>query len=346
MFQGMVEGVMVLDHTGHILSVNRALTALFPEAGESVGRTPLEATMQPRLQHAAERLLAGSADQGPQRAELELPGGRCLDVNLVPFREPRAGMGLVLVFHDMTEVRRVDKIRRDFTANVSHELRTPLTSIKGYAETLLEIRPPLPDQARQFLEIILRKADHMAAMVQELLALARTEHDRGQGPLEPLDPGPALAGAAQDVAAAAAERGVSLDLRLPDGLPVLADPGSLRQVFRNLLENAVRHSPQGGMVRVGAVRQGQEELFQVTDQGAGVPEAERERIFERFYRLDPQAGGRPGSAGLGLAICRHHVRNMQGRIWVEDSPEPPGARFCFTLKAAPDTQAPPAGDSA
>jgi two-component system phosphate regulon sensor histidine kinase PhoR len=242
-----------------------------------------------------------------------------------------------VVFHDISELKRLEKVRRDFVANVSHELRTPLTSIKGYAETLLAEEEGVRGDGRSFLEIILKHANHMSKMVDDLLQLARLEarHET----LEPgaVDAAEALQSAWKECAALAAAQNVHLEnLLLEEGVTVRADSDQLAQVFRNLLENGIKHSPPGGSVRVSCTLGSETATFQVYDEGTGIPLQAQERIFERFYRVEKNRSDHTGSTGLGLAICRHIIQNHGGRIWVESPPPEAnkGSAFFFTLPLA------------
>lgn len=338
----MKEGVMLLGVDGRIRAVNRALTKIFPGIETAQGRTPLEAIMEPRFQQACEEVLStlGSPSAGPHSLQLEPRRGQVYDVGIVPLREHQAGLGAVAVFHDISRLKHLERIRRDFVANVSHELRTPLTSIKGYAETLHNDEN-IPKPARGFLEVIVKNANHMAKIVGDLLSLSRLE--AGQDILEPCstDAVAALNSAYRECEPLARDRRVTMVNDIPKDIPpVMADSDRLVQVFRNLLENAFRYSPAGGTVTVTAEHDGDEVIFGVSDNGPGIPAHERDKIFERFYRVEKHRtkSSLPGSSGLGLAITKHIVERHHGRIWVvsparnSDS----GATFLFTIPAATD----------
>jgi len=336
MLNSMREGVMVLDTAGRILRTNSALDGILEGAYQAVGRRPLEVMTAPELQDACDRVLAGQSQDGMENLQIEPRRGMVFDVGIVRL-ESDGELGALLVFHDISELKRLERVRRDFVANVSHELRTPLTTVKGYAETLLDNPGADGKRVRSFLEIIVRNADHMAKMVEDLLSLSRLEDGKLAMEPKPIDAAPALGGALKVCAKMAADKGVTLDNALPDeGVRVMADHDRLVQVFRNLLENAVRYSPQGSSVRVEHRTDGGMVRFSVLDAGPGVPRADRERVFERFYRVEKhRKKDNDGSSGLGLAICRHIVERHGGRIWVE-SPvaDAVGSGFHFTLPAA------------
>lgn len=344
----MREGLMVLGEDGRILLMNKALEEAFPQAVNARGRRPIETVPCPELQTAAETILNWSDDTRPAVVTLQIEPGqdRFYDVSLVRPPKGRAGLGAVLVFHDLTEFKRLDKVRRDFVANVSHELRTPLTSIKGYAETLIGEKNFKDGVERRFLDVIIKNANHMARMVDELLSLARIENDR-QPPVKTLvDAQEAFRAAQRECATLASERGIAVHASLPgQGPKVMADLGQLTQVFRNLLENAIKYGPENSIVTLTHRAGNADVTFCVEDMGPGVPEAERTRVFERFYRVGetrpdgPRAKGAKGAvgAGLGLAIAKHIVERHGGRIWIDDAREPmAGAAFCFSLPPVRD----------
>ena len=335
---GMWDGVMVLDRAGRIQSMNRAMEGILPEGGQQLaqGRKPLEALASPELQDLCDRLLGGG-DKCAGSLQVEVGQGRVYEVNAVRPLDRAPGLGLVLVFHDVSEFKRLEAVRRDFAANVSHELRTPLTAIKGYAETLLGDPPPPPDTARHFMGVILRNADHMSKMARDMLSLSRLEAGERPAQLAPMNPAQALATAWEAVQAMATARKATLDDQLGAApTRVLADGDQLVQLFRNLLENAVKFGPEGAVVRVSARREAGYVEFEVRDQGPGIPRKDQSRIFERFYSVQKHRRNEFGSTGLGLAICRHVVRNLGGEIRVQRPPEgcDTGTSFFFTLPAA------------
>jgi two-component system phosphate regulon sensor histidine kinase PhoR len=238
---------------------------------------------------------------------------------------------------DLTEIRRLEGVRRDFVANVSHELKTPLTSIRGYAETL-RMDPGLPlETQRQFLDIIQRNADRLHRIVDELLNLAQLESGAWRPDLQPVSAIAVVEEAWADFADAAVRESISLAVEGRE-LSVLADPGALRQVFANLLENAVRHTPDGGRITVRARRAVEAGVnaaaadslppatsapapgdpswleLEVADTGTGIPRDHLGRVFERFYRVDPARSRAAGGTGLGLAIVKHLVESMGGQV--------------------------------
>lgn len=337
---GMREGLMVLDRSGRILTVNKAFEDMFRPVQPCQGRRPIEVVASPELQNACDTVVnwADRTRRAAVSIEIEPGGARTLDVSLVrPGQaQAQAELGAVVVFHDLTEIRRMDKVRRDFVANVSHELRTPLTSIKGYAETLLAEADGREGPGRRFLEVILKNANHMSKMVDDLLSLARIENGREPATDLAADALVAFRAAQAECAPLATQRRVRIECSIEEpGPSVRADSGQLAQVFRNLLENAIKYGPEAGQVLVSHRREPQMHVFRVEDMGPGVSESERQRVFERFYRSDrPRIRGE-GGTGLGLAIAKHIVDRHGGRIWVEPAQgEMTGAAFCFTIPEA------------
>jgi signal transduction histidine kinase len=227
---------------------------------------------------------------------------------------PLAQGGAVLVLHDVTDLKRLETVRRDFVANVSHELKTPLTVIRGYAETLQSGDPP-PELRAQFLDTVLANARRMQQLVDDLLDLSRIESGSWRPepvavPLEPL---------ARDVwsQVARGSRGVGRAVQVecgPGAETVHADPEALRQVLTNILDNAVRHTPPGGTVTVCATHESGGTRLDISDTGPGIPSDHLPRIFERFYRVDPARSRELGGTGLGLSIVKHLVEAHGGRV--------------------------------
>ncbi|HEU0078008.1 MAG TPA: ATP-binding protein, partial [Longimicrobiaceae bacterium] len=255
--------------------------------------------------------------------------------------QPLAAGGAVLVFLDVTELRRLEDVRRDFVANASHELKTPLTAIRGYSETLLDENLP-PELRRRFAEVVKENADRLQRIVDDLLDLSRIESGGWRAEPEEV----AVAEAAEEAWAAleedASARGVAFEVRIAPGCDhVRADPSALRQVFTNLLHNALRHTPAGGEVTVSAdcaapapdAPPGRWLRIEVADTGSGIPAVHLPRIFERFYRVDNARARAEGGTGLGLAIVRHLVESHGGTVEAE-SELGRGTVVRFTLPAA------------
>ena len=312
---GMVEGVLVVNDQGRIQLVNEAARRMLRIQDAWEGRHYLELVRHPDI--AAQ---LGSALRGAPADALELTLPRSPEAIVIarstPVGASDAG-GAVLVMHDITELRRADRIRRDFVANVSHELRTPLTAVRGYVEALADGGPDQPD-ARRFLDIIGRHTLRMERLVRDLLRLARLDArqeaiDRAPCAVEAL-----FSGVEAELADAIDARRVTVERQIAaDAAIVTGDPTKLHDALRNLVENATNYSPEGGRIVLGAERRGGRTALTVSDDGPGIPEADLPRVFERFYRVDKarSRGERdPGGTGLGLAIVKHLVELHNGRV--------------------------------
>ncbi len=319
----MTDGVLIADAGGRIQFANPAAERLF-EAENALGRTVAEVLRQHQLveawQHSRE---TGEA----QEESVELSAHRQF-LQLVVLPDRQTGGSLLLV-QDLTRVRRLETVRRDFISNVSHELRTPLASLKALTETLRDGALEDPKAAQRFLGRIETEVDALTQMATELLELSRIES--GQVPLEfKLAPAAGLLLSAADRMRAQAERaGLVLRVEAPESLPeVQADAPRLEQVLVNLIHNAVKFTRPGGEVVLSAQVEGDFVRFAVRDSGVGIPEEDLPRIFERFYRVDRSRSG--GGTGLGLSISRHLVEAHGGKIWAE-SVEGQGSMFYFTI---------------
>jgi signal transduction histidine kinase len=307
--ESMIEGVIAADGRGRIVTANSAARRLLGYAPDETLPDLRELFRVKAAREVVDAALGGSA---VENREIDL-GDSVLLVNA----RPLAAGGALLVLHDLTELRRLEAVRRDFVANVSHELKTPLTSISGYAETIL-FDPPDAETERRFLVTVLSNARRMQRLVDDLLDLSRIESGRWQPEPEPVD----LAATARDVWTGVAERRngsrVSFGLEIaPDAPVVVADADGVRQVLTNLLDNAVRYTPAGGRVVCRSERLDGGVTLSVIDTGQGIPGEHLPRIFERFYRVDPSRSREEGGTGLGLAIVKHLVEAHDGRVWAE-----------------------------
>jgi PAS domain S-box-containing protein len=307
--ESMIEGGIAADPRGRIVSANPAARRLL-----GYGRADHLPDLPQLFRAKAAREVVDAVIGGDavQDRQLELDG-RSLLVNARPLP---AG-GAVLVLHDLTELRRLETVRRDFIANLSHELKTPLTSISGYAETLLG-ETPEGDPTRRFLGTILANARRMQRLVDDLLDLSRIESGRWQPAVETVE----IESAGRESWAALAERararGVELRVETEAGAEhVAADPDALRQVLTNLFDNSLRYTPPGGRIVLASHRSADGTSVQVRDPGSGIPREHLPRIFERFYRADPSRSREEGGTGLGLAIVKHLIEAHGGRIHAE-----------------------------
>ena len=326
--ENLKEGVMLVSPGGNIQMLNAALSRMTGYQGPVAGKKPLEVFMTPGVQELCDKILGGAAEAGEQ---LVFPDKRTYEIYGV-----RTGDGgAVMVFHDISEKKRVDRIRQDFVANVSHELKTPLTSIKGYAETLVSGNFIPKETGENFLCIIKRNADRMIAMVDDLLALTRLEQNPINREMVPVDARACLSNAIDTCRPMIERKKCRAEIRMPSELYVMAEKNTLERVFLNLAENAVQYSPENGTILFSASVGEKMVTFSVRDEGPGIPASKQERIFERFYRVDKERSRKTGGTGLGLSICKNSVLQMGGRIWVESPPKSTntGSEFFFTLKS-------------
>lgn len=324
----MAEGVLVLDASGHVTLANPRLQELLDVWTDPVGKAPLDLLRDETLH---EKLSAAACQEEPQICELSV-GKRTLLVHAVAVPPVSAG-GCVAVFHDVSEIRRVDQVRRDFLANASHELRTPLTSIQGFAATLLQGDVP-PEEARRFTEVIARNAERLKSLIDDLLELSRLEGRRQ--PLRPseVDVGQLSRVLLDDMQPRLDGRSLRAELHLEDPPRAWGDRRGIEQVLTNLIDNAVKYTDEGGRIDVSVRDAGGRVEVEVADTGLGIPEADVGRVFERFYRVDKARSRALGGTGLGLAIVKHLLQAMGGDIRV-DSKLGEGSRFTFWLPAAP-----------
>jgi two-component system phosphate regulon sensor histidine kinase PhoR len=331
LFNSMVEGVLVLDRNGKVRLVNQAIERLFSLTDDIRGRTIMEAFRMHPLQELVNR---ASVEGQMINGELELPGAdsRCLHVNAVSLldRDGRHS-GMLLVIHDLTRVRQLENTRRDFVANVSHELRTPLSLIKGYVETLIDGAKDDPAVALRFLQTIEKHADRLTFLIEDLLTISKLESGQIIMNLQAVELGSVVSRVMEDLQSRAAEKNIKLRNFLPERTEVKADADRLEQVLFNLVDNAIKYGRNDGSVDVACkIMDDKFVQLSVRDDGPGIPDDAKERVFERFYRIDRARSREAGGTGLGLSIVKHIVQSHGGEVWVE-SELGKGSTFCFTL---------------
>ncbi len=322
--ESMSEGVITVDGSEQIVAANGAARRFCAIEGEARGRSLGEILREPALREA---LALEESGRGTS-LEIELPGNpvRTMLTQVTPLA---AGSGHVIVLHDVSEMRRLERVRRDFVANVSHELRTPVSVILGNAETLADGALDDRDSAPRFLDAIRRNAERLSQLIADLLDLSRIE--AGRHGLKPrrTEIRPILERAADAVRAPMSRKNQAITVS-DEGAVASADPEALEQVLLNLLDNAVKYTPENGRILVasqtleGCVR------IEVSDNGPGVEPRHHQRIFERFYRVDPGRSRKMGGTGLGLSIVKNLVESMGGNVGVE-SGSPTGSVFWVTL---------------
>lgn len=323
----MGEGVLVFDSEHRIILANDALVELLRLPRNVVGQTCLEVFRDELLDRFVQEVLEG---EPPEAIEIQTDGGRTMRALLSPIRGESGSdvEAVVSVLHDVTDIRQIDHVRRDFVANVSHEFKTPLTSIRGYAETMLAGAEGA--QEKDFVDAIYRNARYLESLVNDLLDLARLESEPSSSPHW------------LDIQSVVTEQ-VMLRRRVHDPLPDIevdcpslslnADRPRLSKALSNLIDNAISYNRPDGKVRICGRREGSDIVIDVSDSGFGIPQEDLQRIFERFYRVDKARARKEGGTGLGLSIARHAIESQGGTLTVE-SHVGSGSTFTIRLPAA------------
>ncbi len=309
----MVEGVMVVGPDHSIELANASLLRLFQLREDPVGKTILSALRNLAIDQLVE---AAFQTHEPGSSEISQAGRVHLTASAVPIRST-AGVtrGVVVVFHDISRLRQLEEVRREFVANVSHELRTPLSVFQGYLENLIDA-PELPrEEVAAILDVMQRHSRRLNALLEDLLTLARLESRRDRMEFEPIPVPSFAAELLDDWKLKLDAKTLTTNLDISSELPVLrADRLRLHQVFGNLLDNAIRHTPEGGMITLSAKADAAAMHFSVEDNGVGIPEKDLPHIFERFYRVEKARSRSAGGTGLGLSIVKHIVQSHGGEI--------------------------------
>ena len=323
----MIEGLLVLDPKGRVLVINDQAAKMFhvPPDRDIQGASIAELSRHPEMRTIIREVLASDIESRPFTREVELSEGKWFRINAVRLRQGQQGvLGSILVFHDITELKRLETIRSDFVANVSHELRTPLTAIRGYVETLLYAPPQDPADSRQFLTIIDRHSERLTRLTEDLLTLSDLESGRAQLSLAPVDASQLIQRVLEIFLDRAEKKQIELRPVLePGGLRISGDADRLQQLFINLVDNAVKYTPPGGRVTISAaakaVSNGAEPRIEIVvcDTGPGIPSKDLPRLTERFYRVDKTRSRELGGTGLGLAIVKHIVQAHKGELKIE-----------------------------
>ncbi|HVS13531.1 MAG TPA: ATP-binding protein [Thermoanaerobaculia bacterium] len=335
---GMVEGVVAVDEQDRIVHLNQVGAELLGVDldVDLTGRPLYEATRVPQL---GEALRAARESGGTVEGEATVGEGsrrRALDLRAAPLRNGGGRVvGAVVVLHDVTQLQRLEGVRRQFVSNVSHELKTPLTAIRGYVETLLDAGEVDDETRNRFLLRIRSQTGRLAALVSDLLSLSRIE--AGDDALErrPLDLRAPLMESVRGLRPAAETRRVRLEIRHPDSpVVVVGEEEAIRQAFSNLIDNAIKYSHEGGQVEIGLRVEGDLAVVEVSDDGIGIEPRHLDRIFERFYRVDRARSRELGGTGLGLAIVKNVAQALGGEVDVASTPGQ-GSRFRMLLPLAP-----------
>lgn len=330
----MEEGVLVVNTQQRVIYSNSAFSRAVGVSGiDWEGRPIVELVRHSDLLAMVGKVLStGEVLQG------EITVGsvrtRSFAATSAPIRSDGVAVGAVMVLHDITEIRRLERARRDFVANVSHEFRTPLTAVRGFAETLLDGALEDGDRRRRFVEIIHEHALRLGRLTDDLLRLAQIEAGQLQLELRPIPVSALIEPCIEITRVKAGEKGIAFEAPAAADTPaIIGDVSALQGMLQELLDNAVRYSSQGGRIAIRTTVEGNEVAVSVSDTGIGIPKADQERIFERFYRTDPARSRESGGTGLGLAIAKHLVEAHHGRITVE-SEVGKGSTFTVFLPSA------------
>ena len=316
LFLHMTDGVVAFSRAGKVIHSN-------PAAARMLRRTIGPDTAYEELFGAAAPLEQVLSADDHLEGELQVRE-RYFQIVMAPFDRGREGGGALVVLHDVTEQRKNEEMRREFVANVSHELRTPLTNIRSYAETLIDNTGEMPpDMEKKFLGVILGESDRMTHIVQDLLTLSRFDSEHSELKLSRFPFGEAVQDIYNAVYMEAQKHDHTLTLALEPGLPeILADRERVIQVMMNIVSNSIKYTPDGGHIAIRAGRAGSKVWMEVDDDGIGIPEEDRPRIFERFYRVDKARSRQSGGTGLGLSIAKEIVERHRGRIALLDKDTP------------------------
>jgi two-component system phosphate regulon sensor histidine kinase PhoR len=329
--ESMREGVLVLDSRHRILVVNTSLREMLLLDANLVGRSAIEVIRNADLQKLVEEVLGG---QDLARAEIEVGGMKPRRLLINANRLTGEPAGMLLVFTDITEIRRLEQVRRDFAANVSHELRTPIASVCSAAETLRLAMQRDPTAAAPFMDIIERNARRLGDLVEDLLDLSRLESRAWQLKAEPIELGPVFDRVLATHRERAEKKNIKVTMDVPAALtPARGDARAVERAISNLVENAIKYCGDGASVTLSGrnVERGVE--ISVVDTGPGIEPRHLPRLFERFYRVDPGRSRDMGGTGLGLSIVKHMVEAMGGQVGVDSTPGR-GSTFRFSLQKA------------
>ena len=327
--EGLEEGVLLLDSRGRVQEANGAATGLLGMAPTDLGQALPGRVRTPALADLLARACAGEA----ATAEVELRGAGGERRLLSAHARPLGGVGALLVLRDITEIRRLETMRRDFVANVSHELRTPVSIIRSSAEALGDGALEDPAWAPQLLDAITRNSVRLGRLINDLLRISRIEDGHLALSVEPVELRPLVLEVVRILEPRRAARGHTIAVEVPPGLEANADEGALEQILVNLLDNALLYTPPGTTVTLRAGREDALVRVEVVDDGPGIAAHHHPRLFERFYRVDPGRAREDGGSGLGLAIVKHLAEAMDGSVSIQNN-QPRGSVFRVELPLA------------
>ena len=327
----MFEGVMVVDIKSKIILMNKTLKDILMLEDNIIGKKVIEVIRNIEIQDATEKALDLKKGVISQEISLMLKEKKVLLIHAVPVFRQGATEGAVIVFHDITDLRHLENIRKDFVANVSHELRTPISSIKGYAETLLNGALDDKENAKEFVEIMLTDSNRLAALINDLLDLASIESEKLVLNFKPIKVSSLLPSIVKGLKTQLNNKSIKLSIEIPEDAPeILADEEKISQIMLNLIDNAIKYNNVNGSIVVMVSFDDKNVKISIADTGIGIPSEDVPRIFERFYRVDKSRSRELESTGLGLSIVKHLVQVHSGEVSVK-SVVGQGSTFSFTL---------------
>jgi two-component system phosphate regulon sensor histidine kinase PhoR len=328
----MLEGLLAVDSSGKVLLVNKALGQILNLDSSFYGRPYYEAIRNPELNQFIQEVLTDPKEKAKEVSFFH-PEERDFMVQSALVEQKKKGsISLLFVFHDISELKKTERVRKDFVANVSHELRTPLTSIKGFVEALRDGAINDPEKSLQFLSIIAQHTDRMNKIVTDLLRLSSIESKDFVLKIESLFLKELLDEICSTLKSLSEEKSQTLEINLPSpDLKVLADRHWITQALTNLVDNAVKYTPEKGKIQIEARDKGESVEIAVLDNGIGIPQKDLHRIFERFYRVDKGRSRESGGTGLGLSIVKHIIEAHGRKVEVK-SQEGRGSEFSFSLR--------------
>ncbi len=330
----MVEGVMVTSLDGRILLSNASFQNIFGLHEPILQKSISEVIREPQLIEALELAISKKEDV-VETIELPGPFRKSLEAHVSILGSNEKPSGTVVVFHDVTQLNHLEKVRRDFVANVSHEIRTPITAIKGYVETILENGSLQESKSREFLQTILRNTERMTKLVDDLLRLSKLESiELAEIQMEEVDLAKTIDRVVEGFRNIEGTNRITFTVNRPDKIPKVK--GMILEIetaLENLIDNSTKYGAEAGEVTIAVKEHETEVQVDVSDQGIGIPVEDQPRIFERFYRVDKARSRALGGTGLGLSIVKHIIQRHGGRLWVE-SEVGRGSTFSFTLPKA------------
>ena len=327
----MSEGIMVVNEKGNIVLMNPSLQKIFLVDIDPKDKIPIEVIKNHKVQEVVDKIIKEKQKFTTTEVFIDYPVDKILKINAVPIIKNDLIEGAVLVFHDITELNRLENIRKDFIANVSHELRTPISNIKGYAETLLEGAMEDKENAKEFINIIYQESNRMANLIEDLLDLSKIESGKIKMNFSKIEIEPIIKRSISVLENSIKNKKLSVNINIQNGLPkIIADDIRLTQVFLNLLDNAIKYTDEGGKINIEVFKTDGFVQVNITDTGIGIPEKDLSRIFERFYRVDKARSRELGGTGLGLSIVKHIILAHNGKIWAK-SKLGFGSTFSFTI---------------